>query len=135
MPKKLSNIKLKERKTETYKLISMLYKFLKEYPKNTSLKKIYGQRILGYYDYGTDQIVIDYRKDIIATAFHELFHYLHPEWSESMVKYAESRMINFCTSLEIATFLKHLANKIYKAELRKDFFNISASSQREKKSD
>lgn len=69
--------------------------------------------------YWTD-IELDYRRDIIPTAFHELFHYLYPEWSESDVCYAESRVINICTPLEIAVFLKHLANKLYKSELLKE---------------
>jgi hypothetical protein len=122
---KLSQSDLRSLYDKTLKLVK------NKPPEFFNLRKMRGTVGLCYY---TD-IELDYRKDIIATAFHELFHYLHPEWSESMVKYAESRMINFCSSLEIATFLKHLANKIYKAELRKDFFNISASSQREKKSD
>jgi len=64
-------------------------------------------------------IELDYRRDIIATAFHELFHYLKPDWSETDIKYAESRVINVCTPLEIATFMKYLANKIYKGEMQK----------------
>jgi len=110
MPKKLSNIKLKERKTEAYKLISMLYKFLKEYPKNTSLKKIYGQRILGYYDYGTDQIVIDYRKDIIPTLIHEFIHRTHPELCETDVLKKEKEIMIVITPRQCKHILKALAS-------------------------
>lgn len=88
-------------------------------PEFFNLRKMRGTVGLCYF---TD-IELDYRRDIVPTAFHELFHYLHPEWSESMVKYAESRMINFCTPVEIATFLKYLANKIYKAEMLKITIN------------
>jgi hypothetical protein len=72
--------------------------------------------------YWTD-IELDYRKDIIPTAFHELFHCIHPEWSETDIIYAESRVINTCTPLEIATFLKHLADKIYANEMLKHLQN------------
>jgi hypothetical protein len=70
--------------------------------------------------YWTD-IELDYRRDIIPTAFHELLHYLYPEWSESNILYAESRIMNVCSSLEIARFLRHLSYKLYKSEMLKHF--------------
>lgn len=81
--------------------------------------------------YWTD-IELDYRRDIIPTAFHELFHYMNPEWSESDIRYAESRVINDCSPLEIATFLKHLADKLFKCELKKHKINNSSKSQKKK---
>jgi hypothetical protein len=110
MSKKLSNIKLKERKTESYKLISMLCQFLKKYPKNTLLKKIYGQRILGYYDFGTDQIVIDYRKDIIPTLIHEFIHRTHPELCETDVLKKEKEIMVVITPRQCKHILKALAS-------------------------
>lgn len=94
-----------------------------------NLRKMRGTVGLCYY---TD-IELDYRRDIVPTAFHEIFHYLYPEWSESMVKYAESRMINFCTPIEIATFLKYLADKIYKAEMIKLSFEAGVKTKKRKK--
>jgi len=84
-------------------------------PEFFNLRKMSGTVGLCYF---TD-IELDYRRDIIPTAFHELIHYLYPDWPESAVRYAESRIINFCTPLQVASFLKILANKIYKAELAK----------------
>jgi hypothetical protein len=82
--------------------------------------------------YWTD-IELDYRRDLIPTAFHELMHYLYPEWSESSILYAESRIMNICTPLEIAVFLKHLANKLYKAELFKETFDEPLRQEKQKK--
>lgn len=82
--------------------------------------------------YWTD-IELDYRRDIIPTAFHELFHYIHPDWSESDIRYAESRVINICTPLEVATFLKHLANKLYKSELIKEVTTDSFTKKRKRR--
>ena len=65
-------------------------------------------------------IELDYRRDIIPTAFHELFHYMRPDWSESNIKYAESRVINTCTPLEVATFFKYLADKLFECEFKKE---------------
>jgi hypothetical protein len=88
-------------------------------PEFFNLRKMRGTVGLCYW---TD-IELDYRRDIVPTAFHELIHYLHPEWSESFVRYAESRIINYCTPLQVAKFLKFLADKIYKAELFKETFS------------
>jgi len=90
-----------------------------------NLRKMRGTVGLCYY---TD-IELDYRRDIVPTAFHELIHYLKPEWPESAVRYAESRIINVCTPLEVATFLKYLSNKIYKAELIKYNLNLAAKKK------
>jgi hypothetical protein len=64
-------------------------------------------------------IELDYRRDLLSTAYHECVHYLFPDYSESMVKYIESRIINVCDSLDLAYFLKILSNKLYKSELQK----------------
>lgn len=64
-------------------------------------------------------IELDYRRDLISTAYHECVHYLYPDYSESMVRYIESRIINCCNSLDISYFFKTLANKLYKSELTK----------------
>jgi hypothetical protein len=64
-------------------------------------------------------IELDYRRDLLSTAYHECVHYLFPNYSESMVKYIESRIINVCDPLDLAYFLKILSNKLYKSELQK----------------
>jgi hypothetical protein len=64
-------------------------------------------------------IELDYRRDLLSTAYHECVHYLFPDYSESMVKYTESRIVNVCSSLDLAYFLKILSNKLYKSELQK----------------
>ena len=64
-------------------------------------------------------IELDYRRDLLSTAYHECVHYLFPKYSESMVKYTESRIVNVCSSLDLAYFLKILSNKLYKSELQK----------------
>jgi hypothetical protein len=61
--------------------------------------------------------------ELLATAYHECIHYLEPEWSETQVMYAESRVINVLTFLEHALFLKHVSAKLYKSELQKHIVN------------
>jgi hypothetical protein len=84
-------------------------------PEFFNLRKMNGTVGLCYWS----DIELDYRRDIISTAFHELIHYLFPDWTETDVIYAESRIINVCSSLEIAVFMKHLSDKIYKNEIQK----------------
>jgi hypothetical protein len=64
-------------------------------------------------------IEIDPRTNLISTAYHECVHYLFPDWSETQVLYAESRLINSLSVLDITFFLKHLAIKLYKGEVQK----------------
>jgi hypothetical protein len=66
---------------------------------------------------------IDYRRELLSTAYHECVHYLFPDYSESMVKYIESRIVNVCDALDLAYFLKILSNKLYKSELQKRISN------------
>lgn len=67
-------------------------------------------------------IEIDPRTNLISTAYHECVHYLYPDWSETQVLYAESRLVNSLSVLDITKFLKYLAIKIYQGELKKAKF-------------
>lgn len=77
-------------------------------------------KICGWCLYEDDTVVIDHRKDMLRTAYHECIHYLFPDWSESQVIYAESRVVNGVTILDNTRFLKHLVAKAYKSALQKD---------------
>lgn len=78
-------------------------------------------------------IELDYRRDLLSTAYHECVHYLFPNHSESMVKYIESRIVNVCEPLDLAYFLKILSNKLYKSELQKRISNTKKTLTSEKK--
>jgi len=77
------------------------------------LKKMRG--VHGYCNW-TD-IEINPSGELLATAYHECIHYIHPEWCETQVLYAEKRMINLMTYLDHARFLKDISLKLYKSEL------------------
>lgn len=66
-----------------------------------------------------EQLIVDHRKSPIRTAYHECLHYLYPDWSETKVLTVESKMINRLPMLDIATFMKYVAIKMYKSELSK----------------
>ena len=66
-------------------------------------------------------IEIDPRSEFISTAYHECIHYVHPEWNETQVLYAESRIRNNVSYLDHARFLKYISIKLYKSELQRHF--------------
>ena len=74
-------------------------------------------RYYGWCKPDEDILEVDPRKDMLRTAYHECIHYLYPDWSETMVLYAESRVINNCTIFDNVRFLKHLSDKVYKSVL------------------
>ena len=98
--------------TEIYKRCLNLIK--RKPPGFVIFKKL---RYCGWCKPDEDVLEIDPRKDMLRTAYHECVHYLYPSWSETMVLYAESRLINNCSVLDNAKFLKYLALKVYKSAL------------------
>jgi hypothetical protein len=77
------------------------------------LKKLKG-RVMGLCHW--DWIEIDPRKEFLETSIHECLHYINPDWSETMVAYAESRIMNQVTYLKLMEFASLLSSKLYKKE-------------------
>jgi len=120
---------LKLSEEETIKLYKRCLKLVKqEEPELFIFKKMRGTQ--GICDW--ESLEFDYRKELVRTAFHECIHFIYPDWNESMVLYAESRVINVVTPFDVARFLKYLINKIYKAELSRNLY--IKSKERAKKS-
>lgn len=89
-------------------------------------------KICGWCIYDEDVIIIDHRKDMLKTAYHECIHYLYPDWSETQVLYAESRVINSASILDNARFLMHLSTKVYKSALCQEMRLKRARRKRKK---
>jgi len=77
-------------------------------------------RYYGWCKEAEDILEVDHRKDMLRTAYHECIHYLYPDWSETQVLYAESRVVNNCSILENVKFLKCLSDKVYVSVLRQE---------------
>jgi hypothetical protein len=92
-------------------------------------------KICGWCLYEDDAVVIDHRKDMLRTAYHECIHYLFPEWSETQVMYAESRVVNRVSILDNVRFLKLLAAKAYESALQKDLQLRRARKKRKTKNE
>jgi hypothetical protein len=73
------------------------------------------------------------RGELLSTGYHECIHYIFPDWSETMVLYAESRVINNVSIFDNARFLKNLVDKIYKSALQQSLSDSRKKRARKKK--
>lgn len=108
MGKKISRRQYKKRKSETYHILKLLYYFLKHNPDNVSFERL-GNRIMGYYDFETQEITIDHRKEIIPTLIHEFIHHMHPTWSETKVLNKEREIVSTLSIRQCQNIVKNLA--------------------------
>jgi hypothetical protein len=99
--------------------IKILYRRCLQLIRNTPPDFINLRRLRGAHGYcNWTDIDLNPRGELLATAYHECIHYLCPEWSETMVLYAESRIINNVSLFDNAKFLKQITDKIYKFALQ-----------------
>ena len=96
---------------ETLDLFSEVLKTIHKMPKGfLVLKKL--KTVHGWCHEEDDYVEIDYRKEFILTVIHEVIHYIQPNWSESMVMYAEKRIINTITVDDVVYLLKAIVRKL-----------------------
>jgi hypothetical protein len=74
-----------------------------------TLKKLKG--VHGYCEW-EEGIILDYRKEFIATIIHECIHLIEPDWSEAQVVYSESRVINTITEDDVIRLLMFFIKKL-----------------------
>ena len=88
-------------------IIKIINKMPKGFIVLKKLKTLHGACV-----FEDDLIEIDYRKEFVATLIHEVIHYLRNDWSESMVLYAEKRVINAISEDDIICLLKVAVKKM-----------------------
>jgi len=76
------------------------------------LKKM--KKIQGLCDWEEDALFFDWRDETFRTIVHECVHYLYPDWSETTVIRAESRIINTISKYHVALILHLFSKKILK---------------------
>lgn len=108
MGRKISKVQYKKRKLETYHLTKLLYYFLRHHPDNIYFERIHGN-VMGYYDHETEEITLDYRKDMIPTLVHEFIHHMHPNWSETRVLKKEREIMASLSPRQCRNIVKNLA--------------------------
>jgi len=78
--------------------------------------QIYFQRlsrnVYGYYDYGTGDITVDYRKEMVPTLIHEAIHHWHLDWSENAVLKEEKEIVNSLTSRQYKNILRVIVENL-----------------------
>ena len=98
----------KQRKLECYSFTKRLYRLLRSHPDRIDFQKL-SRGVYGYYYDETEEIVIDYRRQIIPTLVHEALHHFHKDWSETRVYNEERRMMNSLTPRQIKNLIKVIA--------------------------
>jgi hypothetical protein len=71
------------------------------------LKTIHGACV-----FEEDLIELDYRKEFVVTLIHEVIHYIKSDWCETMVLYAEKRIINVISEDDVICLLKAAIKKM-----------------------
>jgi hypothetical protein len=100
-------------KNECEKLLQQCIRLVKKKESNFFvLRKLRGVMGLCYWDW----IELDPRKEFLPTAIHECLHFLYPDWSETYIRYAESRIMNQSSFLKLMEFISNLSLKLYKKE-------------------
>ena len=103
MGRKISNFKFRKRKLETYTFTKQLYNFLREHPDSITFKKL--RNMCGYYDAENEEIIIDFRSDIVATLVHEISHHVHPYWCETKLQQKERQVMSCLTSTQCTNII------------------------------
>jgi len=94
-------------KNEIDEFLKKLHHFILHKPDNISFERIKGGTC-GYYDHETEEITIDYRKDIIPTLIHEFTHHLNPKWRERQVLAYERKVMRILTPIQSKNLIKLL---------------------------
>lgn len=115
---------IKLNKSELQEMYERIMKLIKHKPAGffsiKKMRKVMGLCFYGPADgsvYDENVILVDYRREFVGTFLHELIHYLFPDQNETWVLYAEKRLLNYCSTFQIADFLRIVSNKLYKSEL------------------
>lgn len=108
MARKISRRQYRKRKLEAYHLLKLLYYFIRHNPDNISFERIRGN-VMGYYDFETQEITLDYRKEVIPTLIHEFIHHMHPTWCETKVLSKESQIMAVMSPRQCRNIVKKLA--------------------------
>jgi len=98
-------------KDQLYDITKRLYYLIRNSDERIQFVKL-GGGVCGYYYRGTDEIEIDYRRDIISTLIHESLHKWYPNWSETKVYRHESRIVNLLTRRQIRNIIKAIGKNL-----------------------
>jgi len=90
-------------KRQLYCITHRLYKDLKKNPALITMKKL--RSCHGEYDYGTDEIRLDYRMKLVPTLVHEHLHKWYPNKSETWILNRECVIMNNLSVRQIKNIL------------------------------
>jgi len=91
-------------KVSLYRFTSRLYSELRKPERNIILKKLRG--LCGLYDYGSEDITLDYRRELVPSLIHEILHHFNPDKCESWVLSEEKKIMNALSVRQIKNIIK-----------------------------
>lgn len=94
-----------------YDITKKLYYLIRHSDDGIQFVKL-GRGVAGYYYCGTDEIEIDYRRDIIPTLIHESLHKWHPDWPHRDIYRHESRIVNSLSRRQIHNIIKAIGENL-----------------------
>lgn len=68
----------------------------------------------GLCDHGSGAITVDPKVSIISTLLHELIHRRHPEWSESRVRRAETKVMSQLSQHDVGVWYRRYRRAVRK---------------------
>jgi hypothetical protein len=109
--KKKTNRKPPKSKEEMEKFIRRFYYLLRHHSDRIYFQRL-SKNVYGYYDYGTEEITVDYRREMVPTLIHEAIHHWHPDWPERAVLKEERDIVNSLTPRQYKNILRVLVENI-----------------------
>jgi len=96
---------------DTYNVTRRLYRLIRSHADRIYYKKLH-HNVYGFYEAETEEITIDYRRDIISTLIHEALHHWNKDKSETWVLRHESLIMNALSQKQIKNILKIIGENV-----------------------
>ncbi len=97
-------------KSQLYTFTTRMYRLFEKKPELFTLKKLRGVHGWCIKDEDRwDEILLDYRRDLIAALIHETIHYIYDNWSERRVEEMERNILNQLSLTQIKNIIKRFA--------------------------
>jgi len=92
---------------EIYQFTRRFYQLLRDHGDHIFYRKLRSR--CGEYQPDTEDIIIDYRRELIPTLIHEALHHWHPNENETWILREESRIVNSLSLKQIKNIIKMMA--------------------------
>lgn len=100
---------MKYRKEKIYSITKRLYADIRN-NRNIIFKKLRGCH--GEYDEVNEEVLVDYRKEMLPTVVHEYLHRWYPKRNENWVIREEEKIMNALTQNQVKNLLRVIVDSV-----------------------